>query len=136
MDTRHTTGVVATTAVGAGVGSAGDLRFRQAYEKYFQRSLVGSTASIGYDALLLLLEALRPGRVSPEQVQASFGSLEAIEGATGIFSVIDGRVVRRTEVVRIQNRALTPLELWPAPEDTLGSQDEAADNRREDQGRR
>ena len=136
VDTRHTTGVVATAAVGAGVGSAGDFRFRQAYEKYFERSLVGSTASIGYDALLLLLEALRPGRVSPEQVQASFGSLEAIEGATGIFSVVDGRVVRRTEVVRIQNRALTPLELRPAPEDTLGSQDEAANNRREDQGRR
>lgn len=136
VDTRHTTGVVATAAVGVGAGSAGGLRFRQAYEEYFQRSLVGSTASIGYDAMLLLLEALRPGRVSPEQVRASFGSLEAIEGATGIFSVIDGRVVRRTEVVRIQNRALTPLELRPAPEDTLGSRDEAANNSRENQGRR
>jgi branched-chain amino acid transport system substrate-binding protein len=136
VDTRHTTGVVATAAISAGAGSAGDLRFRQAYEEYFQRSLVGSTASIGYDALLLLLEALRPGRVSPEQVQASFGSLEAIPGATGIFSVIDGRVVRRTEVVRIENRMLTPLELRPAPEDSVGNGNEPDNDGREGQGGR
>jgi len=111
VDDRLTTGVVATAVSDAGAGSAGDLRFRQAYEEHFQRSLVGVTPAVGYDAVMLLLEALRPGRISPEQVRAAFGSLVDVEGATGVFSVVDGLVVRRTEVVRIQDRAIIPLEI-------------------------
>jgi hypothetical protein len=67
---------------------------------------------LGYDATLLLLEALRPGRVQPRQVRESFRDLRDVEGATGIFSVIDDRVVRRTEVVRIRDRQLEPVAIF------------------------
>ena len=102
-------GVVATATVGAGPSSPGQERFRAAYEELFQRTLVSSAAALGYDAALLLLEALRPGRVRPEEVREEFQNLRDVEGATGIFSVIDGRVVRRTEVVRVRNRSLEPI---------------------------
>jgi ABC-type branched-subunit amino acid transport system substrate-binding protein len=120
VDSRHTTGVVATAAVDAGAGSAGDLRFRDAYEEIFQRSLVGGTASLGYDAALVLLEALRPGRVAPDEVTRSMARLSGVEGATGVFSVIDGRVVRATGVVRIQDRRAVPEPAgWPASLDVV-----------------
>lgn len=109
VDTRHTNGVVATAAIGSGAESVGRTTFRTAYEDFFRRSLVGSAPAIGYDATLLLLEALRPGRVAHAQLERAFESLEGVEGATGVFSIVDGRVVRRTQVVRIQEREMIPL---------------------------
>jgi ABC-type branched-subunit amino acid transport system substrate-binding protein len=109
IDPLYVNGVVATSVVGGGPFSPGRERFRAAYEDHFQRTLVSSTPALGYDAALLLLEALRPGRIQPAQVLESFRSLRDVEGATGIFSVIDDRVVRRTEVVRIRNRRLEPI---------------------------
>lgn len=109
IDTRHTNGVVATAAVGSAPESEGRAAFRAAYEDFFRRSLVGSAPAIGYDATLLLLEALRPGRVAHAQLERAFEAIEGVEGATGVFSVVDGRVVRRTEVVRIENRQTIPL---------------------------
>jgi ABC-type branched-subunit amino acid transport system substrate-binding protein len=111
VEPRLTNGVVATAAVDAGAGSPGEARFRDAYESRYQRTLVGSTAAIGYDAALLLLEALRPGRVESEQLRASFEALADVEGATGLYSVVDGRVVRRTRLVRIEDRTSVPMEV-------------------------
>ena len=108
VDPRLVTGVVATSPTGSAPDSPGHARFRQAYETYFQRTLVSPTPAVGYDAALLLLEALRPGRLRPEDVRDSFQALVDVEGATGVFSIIDGRVVRRTEVVRIDNGQLIP----------------------------
>jgi hypothetical protein len=43
--------------------------------------------------------------------------LSGVEGATGFFSVVDGRVVRHTEVVRINDRVTVPETAgWPGPE--------------------
>ncbi|MDH3271500.1 MAG: ABC transporter substrate-binding protein [Gemmatimonadota bacterium] len=103
VDARLTTGVIATRAAGADPGAPGPTRFKEAYEEHFQRSLVSQAPAVGYDAALILLEALRQGRIDPEQLRAEVERLEAIEGATGIFSVRDGRIVRATEVVRIQD---------------------------------
>ena len=112
VEPLYLNGVVATSVVGSGPMAPGMERFRAAYEEHFQRSLVSSTPAIGYDAALLLLEALRAGRVEPAQVMEEFRNLRDVEGATGIFSVIDDRVVRRTEVVRIRNRRLEPVETF------------------------
>jgi len=109
VDSRHTTGVAATAPVGRETGSPGELRFRQAYERHFRRSLVSPVPAVGYDAAMLLLEALRSGPVAPGAVRSSLERLRDIEGATGVFSVIGGRVVRRTEVVYIDNRNLVPI---------------------------
>jgi ABC-type branched-subunit amino acid transport system substrate-binding protein len=109
VDTRHTTGVVATAPVGAGPGSEGYRRFREAYESHFQRSLVSPVPALGYDAALLLLEAAREGPRTPQQMRRALENVREVEGATGIFSVEGGRVVRRTEVVRIEHGTLIPI---------------------------
>jgi len=109
LDPIYLEDVVATATVGTGPNAPGALRFREAYEAYFQRTLVSATPAIGYDATLLLLEALRAGRLAPAEVRASFQELGEVEGATGVFSVTNDRVVRRTELVRIDNRRLVPI---------------------------
>jgi len=109
LDRLYLDGVVATAPAGAGPNSPGQQRFREAYERHFQRTLVSSTPAIGYDATLLLLEALRAGRPAPADMRAAFQGLSDIEGATGIFSVTDDRVVRRTDLVRIENRRTIPI---------------------------
>ena len=112
IETRYMDGVVATASVGSGSDSRGQRRFQAAYEAHFQRTLVSATPAIGYDASLLLLEALRPRLLSPNEVSMAFQELRDVEGATGIFSVIDGRVVRQTEVVEINNRSHQPVPVY------------------------
>jgi ABC-type branched-subunit amino acid transport system substrate-binding protein len=110
VDPRLVTGIVATAPVAAGPGSPGYERFREAYETHYQRSLVSSTPALGYDAALLLLEALRPGRVRPSDVRGALQQLTEIEGATGTFSIVDGRVQRRTQLVGIDRGQVVPIE--------------------------
>lgn len=109
VDTRHTTGVIATAPVDAGEGTPGYTRFRQAYEEHFQRSLVSPVPALGYDAAMLLLEAGRAGVGSPTQLRNNLERIRALPGATGTFSVLGGRVLRRTRVVRIDHGSLIPI---------------------------
>jgi ABC-type branched-subunit amino acid transport system substrate-binding protein len=111
VDARLLEGVVATAPVGADVESPGYRRFRLAYETHFRRSLIGNTPAIGYDAALLLLEALRAGRTRSEDVQAAIERFEDVEGAMGVYSFVDGRLVRRMEVVRIEGGRLVPVPI-------------------------
>jgi len=109
VDTRHTDGVVATAPIDAGPGSAGYARFRAAYEDHFQRSLVSSVPALGYDAALLLLEGVRSGGSSQAALRSAIGRIRALEGATGIFSVVGGQVVRRTQLVRLDHGVMIPI---------------------------
>jgi ABC-type branched-subunit amino acid transport system substrate-binding protein len=111
VDRRHTNDVVATAPVGAGVTSEGYLRFKEAYEERFQQTLVSPVPAAGYDATLVLLEALRSGRTGPSDVRLALEGLGEVQGATGVFTVVDGRVVRRTHVVLIRNGTLTPIPI-------------------------
>jgi ABC-type branched-subunit amino acid transport system substrate-binding protein len=114
LQPRYTDGVVATAPDGASAGFPGMARFREAYEQHFQRSLISSTPAIGYDATLVLLEGLRSGLTAPADVRAAIERIRNIQGATGTFSVVGSRVVRRTSVVRIENRRLVPVALVPS----------------------
>lgn len=114
VDTRLTTGVVATAPVGSSPEAEGPRRFREAYEDHFQRSLVSQAPAVGYDATLLLLEALRAGHVEPGRLRAELERLDEIHGATGVFTFHEGRIVRKTEVVRIEDGAYAPVEI-PVP---------------------
>ena len=109
IDTRHTTGVVATAWVGHELGSPGRMAFQNAYERHFHRSLVSPVPALGYDVALLLLEALRERPTTSAQVRDAVEALRDVEGATGIFSVVGGRVVRRTELVCIDDGTLVPI---------------------------
>jgi ABC-type branched-subunit amino acid transport system substrate-binding protein len=109
VPSRHTDGVVATMPVSAGPGSPGYERFKAAYEAHFQRSLVSPIPALGYDAAILLLEAAKEGARTPAEMAAALENVHDVEGATGILSVRDGRVVRRTEVVRIEHGGFVPV---------------------------
>ncbi len=109
VDSRHTNGVVATAPWGAGVGSPGFRAFRSAYEAHFRRSLVSTVPALGYDAVLVLLQAIRSGADTPARVVRALERIEAVQGATGVFSVEGSRIVRRPEVVRILGRTTVPI---------------------------
>jgi ABC-type branched-subunit amino acid transport system substrate-binding protein len=111
VDPRLLEGFVATAPIGAGPDSPGYTRFREAYEEHFRRTLVSGTPAVGYDAALLLLEALRAGRTRPEDVQRALGQLSDVEGAMGVYSIVDGRVMRSTEVVRFEDGELVPISI-------------------------
>ena len=108
VDDRHTTGVVATAPVSGGPGSPGYARFEEAYEGYFRRSLVSPVPALGYDAALLLLEGAREGPRTREQLHAAMERVRSLEGATGTFSVVGGKVMPSTRVVRIEHGILIP----------------------------
>lgn len=109
VNTRHTSGVVATAPVSAGRGSPGYRRFQEAYEAHFQRSLVSSVPALGYDAALLLLEAARAGARTPREVRRALERISALEGATGTFQVVGGRVTRQTQLVQVEHGVLIPI---------------------------
>ena len=109
VDLRHTTGVVATSSVGRTGDRSTSIQFREAYERHFQRSLISGVPALGYDTVLLLIEGLKGGAESPEEIRIAIEGLHEIEGAAGIYSLVDGRILRRTEVVYIDEGILLPV---------------------------
>ncbi len=109
VDLRHTTGVVATSSVGRTGDRSTSIQFREAYERHFQRSLISGVPALGYDTVLLLIEGLKGGAESPEEIRIAIEGLHEIEGAAGIYSLVDGQVLRRTEVVYIDEGILLPV---------------------------
>jgi ABC-type branched-subunit amino acid transport system substrate-binding protein len=83
--------------------------FVSAYEETFRRTLRTPTPALGYDAARLLLTAARLGGGTPEGTLRALQEVREFPGATGVFSVIDGRIVRRYFPVRIEDRRLVPL---------------------------
>lgn len=84
--------------------------FTAAYEQHFRRTLLSPVPAVGYDLLRIALAAWAESRrtgVPPSQALEAMGSLE---GATGTYSVVDGRLVRAFFPVMILNGALHPLD--------------------------
>ena len=109
VDLRHTTGVVAISSVGRTEDRNTSIQFREAYERHFQRSLISGVPALGYDTVLLLIEGLKGGAESPEEIRIAIEGLHDIEGAAGIYSLMDGRIIRRTEIVYIDEGILLPV---------------------------
>jgi len=101
--------VVATSFVGRTEDRNTSIQFREAYERHFQRSLISGVPALGYDTVLLLIEGLKGGAESPEEIRIAIEGLHEIEGAAGIYSLVDGRILRRTEVVYIDEGILLPV---------------------------
>lgn len=78
--------------------------FVQAYEEHFRRTLRSPTSALGYDAARLLLRAAREGGGTPEGTLRALENVRSFPGATGLLSVIDGRIRRSYVPVRIENR--------------------------------
>jgi len=107
---RHTNGVVTAAPRTPGPASDAYQRFVRAYEERFQRSLRDPMPATGYDAASLILLAVRTGARTAAEVRTALASIEGFEGATGVLSVEDGRVVREHHLLCIQNRQLLSIE--------------------------
>ena len=136
--TRHTDGVVAASPQPPDGESAGYRRFVDAYEAYHQRTLPSTVPALGYDAAALLLEGIRLGVNTPAQLLANLENISQWPGATGVFSIEDGRVVREHFVICLQDRRVRvmpdraraePILLPPLPDPETDSIPEDAPDR-------
>ena len=109
VDTRHTNGVVTASPQPAEGELEGYLRFVEAYESYYQRTLPDQVPALGYDAAALLLEAIRRGASTPGDLLEILEAMPGFSGATGRLFVDDGRVVRDHFVGCLQDREVLNL---------------------------
>jgi len=101
--------VVAVTSRPPGAVQERYLEFVRAYENFYQKTLRTPVAALGYDAARLVLRALESGARTPEEVGRALEGIRDFPGATGDISVENGRVVRRSVPVRLENRSLVLL---------------------------
>ncbi len=106
-DSRHTDGVVVATPIRPGEDSPGYRRFESAYETRFRRSVVdGLIPALGYDAASLVFQGIWAGAGAAPDVAEAFNRVRDFEGATGVWSVEEGRLRRAHEVVCLEERTL------------------------------
>lgn len=110
VNPRHTEGVLTVTSRTDpdGFGPRWD-RFVEGYESHFQRTLRSPLPALGYDAALLLLHAAREADGSAEGTARALENVRGFEGATGVLDVVDGRIQRSYQPVRIEDRRSVPF---------------------------
>lgn len=114
---RHLNGVVVATPRRPDATAPGYLRFVQAYEAHFRRSLVDpAVPALGFDAASLLLEAVRSGARTPAAVRQALEGVQGFAGATGILSFRDGRIAREHQMVCLWGGELVELARGQRPE--------------------
>lgn len=106
VDSRHTDGVVAATTRTTQDQTESFLRFQEAYESFFQKTLRSQVPAFGYDAAALILKAMEAGPRDPQELGTALGEIRDFPGATGVLSVEEGRILRRPLLVRIQDHEL------------------------------
>jgi branched-chain amino acid transport system substrate-binding protein len=106
VDSRHTDGVIASTTRISQDETEAYAEFRTRYEALFQKSLRSSVPAYGYDAARLLLQALRGNPRDGRELLKAMEEITDFPGATGHLSVVDGRIVRVPQLVRIQDHEL------------------------------
>ncbi len=116
VDRRHLDGVVAASPdLPGGEESEGHRRFVEAYERTQRKSLRSPVPALGYDAASLLLQALATGARTAESVGRALADVKDFQGATGVLSVEDGRIVRQSHVVCLRGGRLLPVPEGAAP---------------------
>lgn len=106
---HHTDGVRVAVPAPAGEDPPGYREFVDAYEGHYRRTFRSPDAVLGWDAVGLLARVLEGGARTGDEVRRQLERLEGFQGATGILSVRDGRVVRDQELARIEDGALQPI---------------------------
>ncbi|MFH1763276.1 MAG: ABC transporter substrate-binding protein, partial [Gemmatimonadota bacterium] len=106
VDSRHTDGVIASTTRMSQDETESFRRFRSGYETLFRKTLRDRVPAYGYDAASILLEALRSNPRSSRELLQAMNGIQDYPGATGVFSVVGGRIIRQPGLVRIQNHEL------------------------------
>jgi branched-chain amino acid transport system substrate-binding protein len=109
VDTRHTNGVVTASPQPAGGEWEGYQRFVEAYEASYQRTLPDLVPALGFDAAGLLLEGIRRGASTPDDLLDTLEAMPGFSGATGRLFIDDGRIVREHFVGCLQDRRVLNL---------------------------
>ena len=109
VDTRHTNGVVTASPQPPQGDAAGYLRFVEAYESYYQRTLPDQMPALGYDAAALLLQGIRSGATTPEELLETLKTMPGFAGATGRLFVDNGMVFRDHFLGCLQDRQVLDL---------------------------
>ncbi len=109
VDARHLDGVIVASARNPEGESEAYRRFVESYEAVVRKTLRSPVPAFGYDATMLLLEALDRGARSPRDLQAQLRNIDRYEGATGTLSVQDGQVVRLHQLYEISGGELRYL---------------------------
>ena len=66
-------------------------------------------SELDYNSSIRDINGIQFGVQSPEEIRIAIEGLHEIEGAAGIYSLVDGRILRRTEVVYIDEGILLPV---------------------------
>jgi len=106
VDTRHTNGVIASSPRSPEGDSEGHRAFVEAYEALHRRTLPSSVPELGYDAAALLLEGIRAGARTRDELLEALQQISNFPGATGSLSVEDGRILREHFLVCLQDRRM------------------------------
>ena len=109
VDPRHLDGVIVASARDPEGESVAYRTFVQRYEQVVRKTLRSPVPAFGYDATLLLLEAIDRGARSPADLEAQLQTINNFPGATGTLSISDGRVVRLHQLYEIRGGELTYL---------------------------
>ena len=138
VDTRHTNGVITSSPRRPEGESEGHRAFVEAYELFHQRTLPSAVPELGYDAAALLLEGVRVGARTPDELFETLQQISNFPGATGLLSVEEGRIQREHFLVCLQDRRAQrvtlgqrsdPILLPPLPDPETDSIPEGAPDR-------
>lgn len=114
VDTRHTNRVIAVSTTLPDAPNDPVAEFRAAYEEHFRRTLRSPVPAAGFDLFRLVLDAYGELRRGSRALGDALDRLRVFEGATGTYSIVDGRLVREHFPVRIYNRELHLVDADPA----------------------
>ena len=138
VDARHMNGVVAVSLQSPDGESEGYRKFVEAYEGYYQHTLLSEVPALGYDAAALLLQATGMGASTSKKLIDNLSKISAFQGATGVISIEEGRVVREHFVICIQDGYIKtiplgskaePIMMPPLPDPETDSIPEGAPDR-------
>lgn len=83
--------------------------FEALYEAQFQRTLRSPFPALGWDAARILIEAAALAGSTPDDVSRGLDRIASFPGATGTFTVRDGRITRQHFPVRIESGNRIPI---------------------------
>ena len=109
VDTRHTNGVVTASPQPTEGELEGYRSFVEAYEAFYQRTLPDRVPALGFDAAGLLLEGVRRGASTPNDLIDTLEAMPGFSGATGRLFIDDGRIVRDHFLGCLQDRRVLDL---------------------------
>lgn len=109
VEPRFVNGTIVSTFLHRSSPSVRWPEFVERYERRYRKGLGESLVpALAYDAAQLVLNSLPWGAPRRSAVARSIRETRNLPGATGVLSVEDGRVVRRTFVLEIRDRELLP----------------------------